>query len=49
MQLIIAPTAAFKIAPNHSIGVSPLIGYQRFKAEGLQAFQQYFYGSRQSN
>ncbi|MHB8914523.1 MAG: OmpP1/FadL family transporter [Thiobacillus sp.] len=38
MQLIIAPTVAFKIAPNHSIGVSPLLGYQRFKAEGLQAF-----------
>ncbi len=27
-----------KIAPNHSIGISPLLGYQRFKAEGLQAF-----------
>lgn len=39
MQLIIAPTVAYKVAPNHSIGVSPLIGYQRFKAEGLQAFQ----------
>lgn len=38
MQLMIAPTVAFKIAPNHSIGISPLIGYQRFKAEGLQAF-----------
>lgn len=38
MQLIIAPTASFKVAPNHSIGVSPLIGYQRFKAEGLQGF-----------
>ena len=38
MQLVIAPTAAFKVAPNHSLGVSPLIGYQRFKAEGLQAF-----------
>lgn len=38
MQLIVAPTAAYKIAPNHSIGISPLIGYQRFKAEGLQAF-----------
>lgn len=37
-QLIIAPTAAYKIAPDHAIGVSPLIGYQRFKAEGLQAF-----------
>jgi long-chain fatty acid transport protein len=40
MQLIVAPTAAFKIAPNHSIGISPLIGYQRFKAEGLHAFGQ---------
>lgn len=38
MQLIVAPTVAYKMAPNHSIGVSPLIGYQRFKAEGLQAF-----------
>lgn len=38
MQLIVAPTVAFKVAPNHSIGVSPLIGYQRFKAEGLQGF-----------
>ncbi|MHB0974856.1 MAG: OmpP1/FadL family transporter [Thiobacillus sp.] len=38
MQLIVAPTAAYKVAPNHSIGISPLIGYQRFKAEGLDAF-----------
>ncbi len=38
MQLIVAPTVAYKIAPNHSIGISPLIGYQRFKADGLQAF-----------
>jgi long-chain fatty acid transport protein len=38
MQLIVAPTAAYKIAPNHSLGISPLIGYQRFKAYGLQAF-----------
>jgi len=37
-QLIIAPTAAYKINENHSIGISPLLGYQRFKAEGLQAF-----------
>jgi len=38
MQLVIAPTAAYKITSNHSIGISPLLGYQRFKAEGLQAF-----------
>jgi long-chain fatty acid transport protein len=38
MQLIVAPTAAYKFNPNHSIGISPLIGYQRFEAEGLQGF-----------
>lgn len=38
MQLIVAPTVAYKVAPNHAIGISPLIGYQRFKAEGLQGF-----------
>jgi len=35
MQLIIAPTLAYKVAPNHSIGVAPLIGYQRIAVEGL--------------
>ncbi len=35
MQLIVAPTAAYKIAPNHAVGISPLLGYQRFKADGL--------------
>lgn len=39
-QLIIAPTLAYKINNNHSIGISPLIGYQRFKANGLEAFSQ---------
>jgi long-chain fatty acid transport protein len=38
IQLIVAPTVAFKVAPNHSIGVSPLLGYQAFEAVGLQAF-----------
>jgi long-chain fatty acid transport protein len=37
-QLVIAPTAAYKFSPNHSLGVSPLIAYQRFKAYGLDAF-----------
>lgn len=40
MQLIIAPTASYKIDTNHSIGVSPLFGYQRFKVDGLQAFDE---------
>ena len=37
-QLIVAPSFAWKFAPNHSIGIAPLFAYQRFKAEGLQAF-----------
>ncbi len=38
MQLIIAPTFSFKLNANNSIGISPLIVYQRFKVDGLQAF-----------
>lgn len=38
MQLIVAPTVAYQVAPGHSLGVSPLLVYQRFKAQGLQAF-----------
>ncbi len=38
MQLIVAPTMAYKIAPQHSLGASLLLGYQRFSATGLQAF-----------
>ena len=39
IQLIVAPTLAMKVGDNHSFGISPLLGYQRFKAEGLQGFQ----------
>jgi long-chain fatty acid transport protein len=38
MQLVVAPTVAWKPAPNHAIGASVLLGYQRFKAFGLHAF-----------
>jgi long-chain fatty acid transport protein len=38
MQLIVAPTAAYKLTDQHSLGVSPLLVYQSFKAYGLQAF-----------
>lgn len=38
LQVIVAPTVAYKLTPQHSIGVSVLLGYQRFRAEGLQAF-----------
>lgn len=37
-QLVIAPTIAYKLNDNHSIGASPLIAYQRFKAYGIQPF-----------
>jgi len=37
-QLIFAPTLAWKIAPGHSIGVSPLVAAQRFESFGLQGF-----------
>jgi long-chain fatty acid transport protein len=38
MQLVVAPTVAYMGAPRHSVGASLLLGYQRFKADGLQAF-----------
>ncbi|MGE5027826.1 MAG: OmpP1/FadL family transporter [Betaproteobacteria bacterium] len=38
MQLIIAPTLAYKVNEKNSIGVSPLLGYQRFKMEGVDSF-----------
>lgn len=44
-QLIIAPTVAWKFHDRHSLGVSPLFGYQRFRAEGLQAFDNPFFTS----
>ena len=37
-QLIVAPTFAWKFAPQQSIGISPLFAYQQFEAKGLQAF-----------
>ena len=38
LQLVIAPTVSYKVTERQSIGASLLLGYQRFKAEGLQAF-----------
>ncbi|MGD9000956.1 MAG: outer membrane protein transport protein, partial [Granulosicoccaceae bacterium] len=37
-QLIFAPTIAYKINDTHSVGAALLVGYQRFKAYGLQNF-----------
>jgi len=38
-QLIVAPTVAYKLNAQHAVGLSLLLGYQHFKAFGLQAFQ----------
>jgi long-chain fatty acid transport protein len=39
MELIVAPALAYKLNENHSVGIAPLLGYRRFKVDGLQAFQ----------
>ncbi|HRE14755.1 MAG TPA: outer membrane protein transport protein [Usitatibacteraceae bacterium] len=41
-QLMIAPYAAMKLSPQHSVGIAPVIAYQRFRAQGLQAFDNPF-------
>jgi long-chain fatty acid transport protein len=38
-QVIVAPTLAYKLSEKHSIGISPLLAYQRFKIDGLSSFQ----------
>jgi len=38
-QLIVAPTVAYKVNAQHAVGLALLLGYQQFKAFGLQAFQ----------
>src|SRR5690606_19130345 len=37
-QLFIAPTVAYKITPDHSVGISLNLAHQRFSAYGLQPF-----------
>jgi len=37
-QMLIAPNVSWKFTPNQSVGLAPIIGYQRFKAYGLGAF-----------
>jgi long-chain fatty acid transport protein len=48
-QLIIAPYASWQFVKNHSIGIAPLIAYQRFKAEGLQTFDNPAFSSSPGN
>ncbi len=37
-QLFISPTFAYKITPEHAVGVSLNLAWQRFKAHGLENF-----------
>ena len=39
MQLMVAPSVAFKLGPDHAIGIAPLFAYQRFEMNGLQPFE----------
>jgi len=48
-QLIIAPQAAWQFSPGHSVGIAPLFAYQRFKLEGLQAFDNPGFSSSPGN
>jgi long-chain fatty acid transport protein len=38
-QALILPTIAYRINEHHSVGFSPVIGYQSFRAYGLGLFQ----------
>ncbi len=35
IQLIVAPTLAYKVTENNSIGIAPLFAYQQFTAQGF--------------
>lgn len=37
-QAFLAPSLAWRIASKHSIGIAPILAYQRFSAYGLDAF-----------
>ena len=38
-QMLIAPSITYEVADGHTLGISPVIGVQRFSAEGLGVFQ----------
>jgi long-chain fatty acid transport protein len=37
-QMFAAPTLAYKLTPDHALGVSAVLAYQRFEARGLAGF-----------
>jgi long-chain fatty acid transport protein len=49
MQLMIAPYVSWQFVKNHSVGIAPVIAYQRFKAEGMQAFDNPLFSTSPGN
>lgn len=37
-QMFLNTTYAYKLAPKHSVGITGIVAYQRFEAQGLEAF-----------
>jgi len=48
-QLMIAPYVSWQFTKGHSVGITPVIAYQRFKAEGMQAFDNGGFSSSPGN
>ena len=48
-QLFISPTLAFKLTPEHSVGIAINFAYQQFKATGLQSFDNATFSSSPGN
>ncbi len=49
MQLIIAPYVSWQPLKGQSFGIAPVIAYQRFKAEGLQLFDNPLFSTSPGN
>jgi long-chain fatty acid transport protein len=49
LQLLIAPYVSWQPVKGHSVGIAPVIAYQRFKAEGLQAFDNPLFSTSPGN
>jgi long-chain fatty acid transport protein len=48
MQLFITPTYAVKLHPKHAVGISPILAYQSFEAQGLGKFGEFGFSSNPS-
>lgn len=49
MQVFVSPTATWKLTPNHILGVSLNLAYQRLEVKGLQGFKSTNYSSDPNN